>query len=583
MKKTVLTLTVLAFLVFTAGSALAQNAEDAKFKKFQDTFWDTYFKLFPTQGTLQGYTKYNDKLEDLSQAAIEKFLDSVDAFNQELVAKIDKFKLSPDLQLEQEMIRDFLDLQVLKLEDSLFLIDNPLYYNDLFVNSIRSLITRNPAAPAAAARARLLPALIKKAKENLKNPPQEYTQAAIKQMPGVIDFYKTDLPKLAGSAPGLMAESQKILMALDDYQRFLQNELLPRSTGNFRNPEAHRKVIRYLSQGNLSIDQDINGRSTADARNIRREMFMVCLPFYKIMYPDVNTEQLGANIADRAAREEQVRRTIIQGVFDKIKTDHVGRDEFPGRVSQAAANIKGFIQDAKLLDLPDENLAVEPMPAFMTGSIWYALAGPGAFEASGPYTLYVRPVPADWSAEMATSFLEEHNNYFIDYLAIQRAYPGTFVPTYFTRKDPSVIKRMAANQALLKGWPLYLEDMLVLNGYKNYDLRSRLNELKVLLKTVIAFQMDMNVHEGTYNKDQVVNYMMRGGFMTQVEAERHWDFIVLNPGESALPYIGYQEILDMDQDYRKLKGNAFSQKEFLQKILSFGAIPLRTLKTKIAQ
>ena len=93
MKKTVLILTVLAFLVFTAGSALAQNTEDAKFKKFQDTFWDTYFKLFPTQGTAQGFTKYNDKLEDLSQAAIEKFLESVDGFNQELVSKIDKFKL----------------------------------------------------------------------------------------------------------------------------------------------------------------------------------------------------------------------------------------------------------------------------------------------------------------------------------------------------------------------------------------------------------------------------------------------------------------------------------------------------------
>jgi uncharacterized protein (DUF885 family) len=71
--------------------------------------------------------------------------------------------------------------------------------------------------------------------------------------------------------------------------------------------------------------------------------------------------------------------------------------------------------------------------------------------------------------------------------------------------------------------------------------------------------------------------------MTQAEAERHWDFIVLNPGESSLPYIGYQEILDLEQDYRKLKGNAFSQKEFLQKLLSYGAIPLRTLKTKIAQ
>ena len=65
MKKTILTLTVLAFLVFTAGSLLGQTPEDAKFKKFQETFWDAYFKVFPTQGSLQGYTKYNDKLEDL--------------------------------------------------------------------------------------------------------------------------------------------------------------------------------------------------------------------------------------------------------------------------------------------------------------------------------------------------------------------------------------------------------------------------------------------------------------------------------------------------------------------------------------
>jgi len=586
MKKTILTLTVLAFLVFTAGSLLGQTPEDAKFKKFQETFWDAYFKVFPTQGSLQGYTKYNDKLEDLSQSVIEKFLDSIDAtngFNQELVSKMDKFKLSPDLQLEHEMMRDFLDLQVLRLEDSLFLIDNPLYYNDLLVNSIRSLITRNPSSPAAAARAKLVPGLVKRAKENLKTPPQEYTQAAIKQLPGIIEFYKTDLPKLAGSANGLLAESQKVLMALDEYQRFLQNELLPKSTGNFRNPEAHRKAIRYLSQGNLSIEQDIVARSKADASNLRREMFMVALPFYKIMYPDVNIEQIGANIADKAAREEQVRRTVIQGVFDKIKGDHVGRDEFPARVSQAAASIKSFIQQKQLLDLPEENLAIEPMPPYMSGTLWYMLAGPGAFEAAGPYTLYVRPIPADWSADLATSFLEEHNNYFIDYLAIQRAYPGSFVPTYVTRKDPSVLKRMSVNRALISGWPLYLEDMLVLNGYNNFDLRCRLNELKVLLKTVIGFQMDMNVHEGTYNREQVVNYMMRGGFMTQAEAERHWDFIVLNPGESSLPYIGYQEILDIEQDYRKLKGNAFNQKEFLQKLLSYGAIPLRTLKTKIAQ
>lgn len=578
MKKTVLTLTVLAFLMFTAGNVLGQSAEDAKFNKFKDSFWDSYFRLFPTAGTQQGYPKYNDKLEDLSQAAIEKFLEGIDAANQELVSKIDKFKLSPDLQLEQEIMRDFLDLTQMRLEDSLFLIDNPLYYNELFVNSVRSLIVRNAGAPAAAARAKLLPGLIKRAKDNLKTPPQEYTQAAIKQIPGIIDFYKTDVPKLAGANAGLQAETQKIIMALDDYQRFLQNELLPKSTGNFRNPEAHIKTLRYLTQGNLSIQQDIVARSTADANNIRREMFLVSIPFYKVMYPNVDIEQMA-----RTKGEEMTRRSVIQGVFDKIKGDHVSKDEYVGRITQSAASIKSFLQQSKLFDLPDENLQVEPTPEALTGNGWFLLEGPGAFEATGPYTLYVKSIPSDWPPDQVAGFLEEHNNYYIDFMTVQRVYPGSFLPTYFTRKDPSTVKRLVANQALLRGWPMYVEEMLIEGGFGNFDLRMRLSQLKLLLKTVIDFQMDMNVHEGTYAKEKVMDYMIRGGFMTQAEAEGRWNQIVTNPGEASLAYIGYQEILDMEKDYAKLKGSAFSRKEFLQKILSYGAIPIRTLKTKLAQ
>jgi len=141
----------------------------------------------------------------------------------------------------------------------------------------------------------------------------------------------------------------------------------------------------------------------------------------------------------------------------------------------------------------------------------------------------------------------------------------------------------AANQGLLKGWPIFLEDLFMESGYGNYDLRMRLNQLKLQLKTVIDFQMDINVHEGTWTKEKVVEYMTVRGFMTKAEAERRWNQIVLSPCEGALPYIGYQEILDMEKDQRKLKGEAFNVKDFLQKLVSHGAIPLRALKTRIAQ
>lgn len=580
MRKTVIALAMLAILACGSGALLAQSPEDAKFKKFQDTFWDTYFKFYPTAGTLQGYTKYNDKLEDPSEGSLDKFNETLDGFNQELVSKIDKTKLSPDNQIEHEMFLDFLDLEFLKLQNLVPWDYNPLLYNELFVNSLRSLLVKNGGSgvAAATARAKTIPGLVKRAKDNLKTPPQDYTQAAIGQMPAIIDFYRTEISKLSGGAPALQAEVVKAVAALEDYQRYLKGELLAKSTGNFRTGESHLRNLRMTTQGHLPIIEEIVQRSLADFNNIRRDMFLVCIPFYKIMYPNVEIEQLG-----RTKGEEQTRNIVIQGVLDKIKTDHVGREEFIGRINTAAASIKSFIQPQGLVNLPDEPLAIEPMPAYFADGFWTRLVTPGAFEAGGAYTLYVRPIPAAWSAEDAASFLEEHSNFYIDFMTVQRIFPGTFVPAYFTRKDPSIIKRMAPNQGLLKGWPIFLEDLFMESGYGNYDLRMRLNQLKLLLKTVIDFQMDINTHEGTWTKEKVLEYMTGRGFMTKAEAERRWNQIVLNPGEAAQPYIGYQEILDLEKDTRKLKGEAFNAKDFLQKLLSYGALPLRTLKIKMAQ
>jgi hypothetical protein len=223
------------------------------------------------------------------------------------------------------------------------------------------------------------------------------------------------------------------------------------------------------------------------------------------------------------------------------------------------------------------------MPAYMADGVWFKLGGPGAWDQSGPYTLYVQKVPEAWSPEQKTGFMEEHNNYYLNYMAVQRILPGTFAPVFFTRQGSSPVARMCANQALLYGWSVPVEEMIVLGGYANYDLRMRLNQLKLMLKNVIDFQMDLNVHEGTWSKDQVLTHMTRNGFMTDQEAQRRWDRIVLNPGLASLTYIGYQEILSLQKEYQTLKGESFNQKEFLQKVLSYGAIPLRSLRAKLAR
>lgn len=586
MKKLVLSVLILAVAALGLGQLYAQSPEDAKLQKMIDAYLDGMWKFFPTSATLAGYAKYGDRLEELGSGPIEKRTDALDAFNQELVAKVDKSKLSPESQILHAMMVDALDLEFVKFENLLPWEYNPLFYNEILLQSVRGLLVKNgipldARVKSATERAKLLPGLVKRAKENLKTPAQIYTETAVKQMPAILEFYRTEAPALAADAASksaFQAELAKAVAALEDYQRFLQNELLPRSTGNFRlGADTHLRLLRMTSQGNVPIDELV-ARATADVKNIRREMFLVCIPFYKIMYPGINLEQLTTQRS-----EEEVRNIVIKGVFDKIKVDHAVRSEFVAKIAASAANIKAFLAQNKIIDLPEAELAVVPMPAATAGKAWVRLAAPGAYEADGSYSLHVMPIPADWTEEQATSFLEEQNEFALDFLTVQKVFPGTFIPTAFTRKDPSVVKKLFANQALLKGWPAYIEEMLINAGFGNYDLRLRLNQLKLMLKTVLDFQLELNIHQGGMTKEQAVNYMVRTGFQTEAEAARKWDAILLNPGDAALTYIGYQEILDLEKEARKLRGEAFNQKEFAQKLLGFGAIPLRELKVRLAQ
>jgi uncharacterized protein (DUF885 family) len=584
MKKMMICLTMLAVCAFGWNTLSAQQtAEDGKFKKFLDNYFDAYFKFFPTSGTLAGYHKYNDTLEDFSSRAVDRFHDALDGFNQEIVAKIDKTKLSPEGQIDYDIMVTALERVYIDFENLLPWEYNPLFYNEIFINSVHSVLTGDFApldarVKSAAERCKQIPNLVRRAKDNLKTPAQIYTETAIEQMPAILAFFRDEAPALAQGAAGSAAftvEQAKAVAALEDYLNFLKTEVLPRSTGNFRWAEAHTRLMRLLVQGNLTQDELV-ARSRADFNNIRREMLLVAISFHKIMYPEIDIERL-------QKPEEEMRDYIIQNVFNKIQTEHASRDGFIAAIQKAADGVRQFLTEKNLVELPADTLAIENMPAYFRGIAMNRLILPGPFQAAGSSKFQIAPIPEGWSAEKADAFLREYNDFFIDFFTVQRVFPGMFVPAIVNFKTGSLVRKAAPNQALLRGWPVYIEEMLVTNGYKDFDLRVRLNQLKLMLKNIIDFQMELNIHQGEMTKEQVVTYMTRRGFQTEAEAENKWNHILLNPGDAALAYIGFQEILDLEKDYKAVKGADFEARDFLKALLNHGAVPLRTLKMKLTQ
>ena len=585
MKKTLIPVLILAVALLSSTPLQSQNGEDAKFQKTFDDYMDAFWKFYPTAATLAGFHKYDNKLEDFGKKSIEKRHETLDEFNQNFVAKVDKMALSPDTQIDHELIVDGLDMELMKHEMLVPWEYNPLFYNTVFADCIRGLI-ENPSGSAddiaknVEKRLSGLPKLIKQAKESLQTPPQVYTETAIKQFGVTLEWYRNELPQWVSSSAGsqqskIQSALGKAMPELEGNMTFLQNELLPRSTGSFRLAEAHARLVRLTFHNNIPLTELIE-RAKVDIKNTQREMFLCCLGLYKIMDPRFDIENPPTSLT-----EDQLKTEVISHVLDRIKGEHVSKEAFFDKVKSVAGEIKNFLTEKQLADLPGQELSYAVMPPEHQGFKWYNLAAPLPTAENGDYVWELAPFNDSLSEEQIQSLLEEYNDFFLPFWVTRNVYPGQFVPMYVTRQNTSTVKKMFPNMPLIKGWSIFLEETLVMQGYNNYDIRVRLNQLKLKLRAATDFLTEFQIHEGPWTKENAVDYMTRVGFQSKAEAERKWDQITLNPGYTAYGYVGFQEILDINQQYKQTKGDAYSLKEFMAELLSHGPIPMRHLKIKM--
>ncbi len=419
------------------------------------------------------------------------------------------------------------------------------------------------------------------AQENLQEPPQIYTETAIRQFAVILDFYQNVLPQLVAQAPdserGKLQENlTKALPELQNYQSYLQNELLAKSTGNFRLGAAHNRMLRLLLQNDIPI-QELISRANADIENIRREMTLICTPHYMIMGPRIDINNPPGNLSP-----DQLMNEIVFHVMARFKEDHLTRDGFFQGMQDLTAGIRTYIEENQLIDIPDKPITIVMAPH--RGYTWSRFIRPNVYEPSDEYTVEVGLMVPDIDDATALAILEEYNNHLLPFFIMRQVFPGQFVPFYFADQNtPTMVRKLYPNKPLIKGWPILVEEMMVLSGYGNFDLRFRFAQLKLRMKAAIDFILELNIHQASMTEEQAMGYMQRKGFLSETEARYNWDRIRLLPGDATYAYVGLQELLDMQEAYKTKVGDSFSQKEFLRKVLSYGNLPLRRIKRLITE
>jgi uncharacterized protein (DUF885 family) len=551
---------VLALLVSAAGA----RASDRDFEAVANAYVEDLLKANPELATVLGEHRYDGALTDRSADAIAAQV----ATSREYLAKlaaIDAGTLNPTNAIDYEILKLNLDRSLFEAGELREHEWNPLYYN--MGGAIYALIARDFAPleerlKNMKSRLDAVPDVIAAAKANLKNPPEIHTRTAMLQNSGNISLIRDDLTQFVAAAPGMEQElapaRAAAVAALEAYGEWLEKDLLPRSTGDFRLGDAMwRKKLRFSLDSDLS-KEDIYARATADLKATQEAMYATALPLFKKFHPEVTD---AATLADV--------KHVNKAVLDYLARRRPNNDTVVDKAKATLDASTKFAREHKLMTVPEEPVKVIVMPEFQRGVAVAYCESPGPLEPNGETFYALAPTPSDWSPERVESFFKEYNDYMLYDLTVHEAVPGHYLQGAHSNrfKAPTLVRAIFASGVFAEGWAVYSEKLMVDAGFGGPEVR--MQQLKMRLRVAINAIIDQKIHTEGMTEQEAVAMMMNEGFQEEGEAAGKWRRACLTSTQLSTYFVGSAEVEGIRRDY-EAKHKKVDLKKLNDTILSFG-------------
>ncbi len=568
---------VLITLVLFLTACAQRLTDDQKFEALAKSFIEKLLDTHPEWATSLGDHRFDSRLNDYSIAGVEadkklakSCLDSL--------STIDATKLGAINRTDHRILKTNLESLLFQLETLREYEWNPLNYN---VGGAIYSLTAREFAPLkerllkVKERLKGIPVVLAAAKTNLKNPPKVYTETAIKQNPGSIALVRDELNMYLEQVPELKAEfaplQAQAAAALEDYGRWLETDLLPRSNGEFRiGDEKFRRKLFYSLESDLTKEQILDS-AIADMKQTQEAIYATALPLFKGLFPKVTA---AAKLADRPF--------IVRSVLDKLAGDHPSNETIVGQAKQDLQRITEFVRTNNLVTVPEEPVKVVVMPEFLRGVAVAYCDSPGALEKNAQSFFQISPTPKDWARQRVESFFREYNAFMLQNLTIHEAMPGHYLQLMHANKfkAPTLVRAIFTSGTFIEGWATYAEQLMAEKGYGGPEVK--MQQLKMRLRLIINAIIDQKIHTAGMTEKEAMDMMMKEGFQEEGEAAGKWQRASLSSTQLSTYYVGNMEINGLRKAYESRNAGNADMKAMHDLMLSFGSPAPRYVKEAIA-
>lgn len=545
---------------------------DNEFNNYKERFIEELWRQYPGWASSQGYHKYDSVLVVPNEAArqtelafCKANLDSLKNFNLNELSdnnKTDFYLIENQLKSAQWYITDFKSYEW-----------NPADYNvcggfaEMLANNYDSLDTR---LHNFYLRMKNIPAYYAVAKQQLKNPTLEHTQLAIDQNAGGASTFDADLKEAlsksrlpASEKDAILTRAKEATEAINDFVKWLK-ELKNDSPRSFRlGKDLYAKKFEYDIQSGYSANEIYQ-----KALDHKKELHLQMYTLTKTLWPK--------HMKGKTMPADTL--VAIKQMIDVLSVKHVQADSFQTEIEHQIPRLVNFIKQKDLIYIdPSKPLVVRKEPAYMAGVAGASISSPGPYDKNGN-TYYNVGSFSGWSKEQIESYLREYNHYILQILNIHEAIPGHYTQLIYSNQSPSIIKAIFGNGAMVEGWAVYTERMMLENGYGNNEPEMWLMYYKWNLRTTCNTILDYGVHVNNLSKEDAMNLLVNEAFQQQAEAEGKWKRVSVTQVQLCSYFTGYKEIYDFRSELMKKEGNQFMLKQFHEKFLNYGSAPVKYIK-----
>lgn len=536
---------------------LTTNDENAaRLADLSNRLLKTIWESNPVGATILGVHDYDSTIGDVSASGFERCCKDLRECIEALQTEVDASLLDADQETNRRASIALADSYVIMFGEQLGWRNNPSLYGSQAVWGCMSLLMRGPGSEHDRLRSVLrrtleIPEMLSVSRNNIVDPAEVFVQIALGVNRGALAFFRDELPAIvAGSTleREIRTAGDKAVSAFEDYDRWLRENVLPRSTGDFA---VGSRVYERMLHGEHCLTcgtgdlVDLAHRELEEARERIAEVAASIDP--SISWPEL---------------------------ISRLKQDCPSREGLVEAYRVAVESARSFITERDLVTYPeDAELSVGITPEVERSIMPYAAYCPPApFGSSKQGCLWITPIDETASEEQQRSQLSEHSIYSIPIIALHDGIPGHHLQLVRSMESAYPVRKQMLNSLFMEGWALYCEEMMYEHGFYS-DPRVQFFQLKDMIWRACRVIIDVGLHTGGMNMDEAAAMLVDEACIEEATAAAEVRRYVMSPTQPMTYVVGKLMLLDLRERMQRKLGGRFDLKGFHDELLSFGSIP----------